>query len=100
MMKVAVWGTGMMGQGLLGFILDRPQEVELVGAIDISPAKEGMTVGARLGRECDGKITNVAAAVLALKPDVVCVLTASNLHEITGPVTAAIEADCDVIGIA
>ena len=38
MMKVAVWGTGMMGQGLLGFILDRPQDVELVGAIDISPA--------------------------------------------------------------
>ena len=26
MIKVAVWGTGMMGQGLFGYILDRPNE--------------------------------------------------------------------------
>lgn len=100
MIKVAVWGTGMMGQGLLGFILDRPNDIELVGAIDISPAKQGQTVGQLLGRECDVAITSDHDAVLALRPDVVCVLTASNLHEITGPVEAAIRADADVIGIA
>ena len=100
MIRVAVWGTGMMGQGLLGFILDRPKDIELVGAIDIAPAKQGMTVGELLGRDCEVKITSDHETVLALKPDVVCVLTASNLHEITGPVEAAIRADADVIGIA
>jgi len=100
MIKVAVWGTGMMGQGLLGFILDRPNDIRLVGAIDSDPAKDGRTVGELLGRECDVPITADAASVLALSPDVVCVLTASNLHEITGPVEAAIRADADVIGIA
>lgn len=100
MIKVAVWGTGMMGQGLLGYILDRPNDIELVGAIDISPAKQGMTVGELIGRECPVGITSDHDSVLALRPDVVCVLTASNLHEITGPVEAAIKADADVIGIA
>jgi len=100
MIKVAVWGTGMMGQGLLGFILDRPEDIELVGAIDVAPDKQGKTVGDLLGRDCDVRITSDHDAVLALKPDVVCVLTASNLHEITGPVEAAIRAEVDVIGIA
>lgn len=100
MIKVAVWGTGMMGQGLLGFILDRPEDIELVGAIDVAPEKQGKTVGELLGRDCDVAITSDHDSVLALKPDVVCLLTASNLHEITGPVEAAIRADADVIGIA
>ena len=100
MIKVAVWGTGMMGQGLLGFILDRPDGVELIGAIDTDPAKQGMTVGALVGRDCDVKITSNADAVLALKPDVVCVLTASNLSEIAAPVEAAVRAGANVIGIA
>ena len=45
MIKVAEWGTGMMGQGLLGFILDRPKDIDLVGVIVTNPAKEGKTVG-------------------------------------------------------
>ncbi|HEY5548339.1 MAG TPA: 2,4-diaminopentanoate dehydrogenase [Coriobacteriia bacterium] len=102
MIKVAVWGAGMMGQGLLRYILDRPNDIELVGVIDRHPEKHGMTLGGLLGEhyEHDVAITADHDAVLALKPDVVCVLTASNLHEITGPVEAAIRADADVIGIA
>jgi hypothetical protein len=100
MIRVAVWGTGMMGQGLLGYILDRPGQVELVGAIDIDPAKQGMTVGELLGRECPVKITSDSQAVLATRPDVVCVLTASNLQEITDPVEASVRAGANVIGIA
>ena len=65
MIKVAVWGTGMMGQGLLGFILDRPKDVELVGAIVTNPAKEGKTVGELLGRACDVTMTTDFEAVLA-----------------------------------
>ncbi len=49
MIKVAEWGTGMMGQGLLAFILDRPKDIDLVGVIVTNPAKEGKTVGELLG---------------------------------------------------
>ena len=100
MIKVAEWGTGMMGQGLLGFILDRPKDIDLVGVIVTNPAKEGKTVGELLGRPCDVKMTTDFASVLAKKPDVVCINTQSNLHEITDQVVPAIEAGCNVICIA
>ena len=100
MIKVAVWGTGMMGQGLLGFILDRPKDLELVGAIVTNPAKHGKTVGELLGRECPVVMTTDHASVLALHPDVVCICTQSNLDEITGQVEPSVEAGCDVICIA
>ena len=100
MIKVAVWGTGMMGQGLLGYILDRPKDIELVGVIDRHPEKHGRTVGEVTCRVCDIPVTADSAAVLALKPDVVCILTASNLHQITDQVEAAVRAEADVICIA
>ncbi|GAB4285820.1 MAG: 2,4-diaminopentanoate dehydrogenase [Coriobacteriia bacterium] len=100
MIKVAVWGTGMMGQGLLGFLLDRPKDVELVGAIVTNPAKEGKPVGELLGRDCDVKMTTDAAAVLARQPDVVCICTQSNLHEITAQVEPCIRAGANVLCIA
>jgi hypothetical protein len=100
MVKVAVWGTGMMGQGLLGFILDRPKDIELVGAIVTNPAKEGKTVGELLGRDCDVTMTTDFASVLAKKPDVVCICTQSNLDEITGQVEPTVKAGCNVLCIA
>ena len=100
MIRVAVWGTGMMGQGLLGYILDRRKDIELVGAIDFSPEKQGRTVGELLGRACSVVITSDFDSVLAEKPDVVCVLTASNLSEISSQVEPAVRAGANVIGIA
>lgn len=100
MIKVAVWGTGMMGQGLLGYLLDRPNDVELVGAIDTNPALQGKTVGDILGRECDVAVTSDFASVLAGKPDVVCVAVASNLREISHVVEPCVKAGCNVISIA
>ncbi len=100
MIRVAVWGTGMMGQGLLGFLLDRPKDVELVGAIVTNPAKEGVTVGELLGRECDVRMTTDFEAVLATKPDVVCINTQSFLHEITDQVEPCVRAGVNVLCIA
>ncbi len=101
MIKVAVWGTGMMGQGLLRFLLDRPNDVELVGAIVTNPAKEGKTVGELLGDcTCDVRMTTDATAVLELKPDVVCICTQSNLHEITDQVEPSVRAGANVLCIA
>lgn len=100
MIKVAVWGTGMMGQGLLGYILDRPWDIELVGAIDTNPEKDGTPVGDLVGKECSVRVTSDAASVLTRQPDVVCVCTRSNLAEITDQLVPAIEAGCNVICIA
>jgi len=101
MIKVVEWGTGEMGRGLLGFILDRPKDIELVGCIVTNPAKEGKTVGELVGRDCGVKCTTDFAKVLAeTKPDVVCINTQSNLHEITSQVEPSIKAGADVICIA
>ena len=100
MIKVAVWGTGMMGQGLLGYILDRPKDVELIGAIVTNPAKEGKTVGELLGRDCDVSMTTDFGSVLAREPHVVCVCTQSNLHEITDQLEACVKAGANVLCIA
>ena len=100
MIKVAVWGTGMMGQGLLGFILDRPKDIELTGVIVTNPAKDGMTVGELLGRPCDVKMTTDFASALAARPDVVCICTQSFLHEITNQVEPSVRAGANVLCIA
>jgi 2,4-diaminopentanoate dehydrogenase len=100
MIRVAVWGTGMMGQGLLGFLLDRPKDVDLVGVIVTNPAKDGKTVGELLGRDSDVLMTTDFASVLAKKPDVVCICTQSFLHEVTDQVEPAVRAGCNVICIA
>ena len=100
MIKVAVWGTGMMGQGLLGYLLDRPKDVELVGAIVTNPAKEGKTVGELLGRACDVSMTTDFRRVLANKPDVVCVCTQSFLHEVTDQIEPCVKAGANVLCIA
>ena len=100
MIKVVEWGTGEMGQGLLGFILDRPKDIELVGCIVTNPAKDGKTVGELLGQPCDVVMTTDFEKVLAQKPDVVCINTQSNLREITSQVEPAVKAGADVICIA
>src|SRR5512133_1102168 len=100
MIKVAVWGTGMMGQGLLGYILDRPNDIELVGAIVTNPAKQGKKVGELLGCDCDVRMTTDAASVLAKNPEVVCICTQSNLDEIADQVEACVKADANVVCIA
>jgi 4-hydroxy-tetrahydrodipicolinate reductase len=100
MIRVAVWGAGMMGQGLLDYILDRPRDIELVGVIDRHPEKHGRNVRELLGRDCDVEVTSDIDAVLGRKPDVVCILTASNLAEISDQVEPTVRAGANAIGIA
>lgn len=100
MIRVAQWGTGAMGQGLLNFVLDRPGDLELIGAIVTNPAKVGMTVGELLERDCPVVMTDDYEQVLAGKPDVVIICTQSNLHEITDQVEPSLRAGCNVLCIA
>jgi 4-hydroxy-tetrahydrodipicolinate reductase len=87
----------MMGQGLLHFILDRPNQIELVGVIDRDPAKHDAEISELLGRPHDTRLTADIDAVLAKKPDVVCICTQSFLHEITEQVSTAVRAGAHVI---
>lgn len=101
MIKVVEWGTGEMGQGLLRFILDRPQDVQLAGVIVTNPAKDGKTVGELLDCPCDTVMSTDFEKVLAeTQPDVVTICTQSNLHEISSQVQPAVRAGADVICIA
>ncbi len=101
MIKVVEWGTGEMGQGLLRFILDRPQDVQLAGVIVTNPAKDGKTVGELLDCPCDAVMSTDFEKVLAeAQPDVVTICTQSNLHEISSQVQPAVRAGADVICIA
>ena len=101
MIRVVEWGTGEMGQGLLKFILDRPRDIELAGCIVTNPSKDGKTVGELLGRPCGVVMSTDFAKVLAeSEPDIVCINTQSNLHEISGQVEPSVKAGADVICIA
>ncbi len=100
MIRVAQWGAGAMGQGLLNFVLDRPRSLELVGTVDSDPAKVGLTVGELLGRDSPVVITGNAEEVLAARPDVVLISTYSNLHEITSQVEPSLRAGANVLCIA
>ena len=77
MIKVAQWGTGEMGRGLLNFILDRPKDLELVGCVVTNPAKVGKTVGELVGRPCPVVMTADHEAVLVALCDL---LAASTAH--------------------
>lgn len=100
MIRVALWGTGAMGQGLLHFVLDRPATLELVGVVVTNPAKVGRTVGELIGRDCPVVMTDDPQEVFARKPDVMLICTQSYLHEIESQVVPSLEAGCDVLCIA
>lgn len=100
MIKVAVWGTGMMGQGLLRYILDRPADIDLVGVIVTNPAKHGVPVCDLLGGKCATRMTTDSAAVLARRPDVVCICTQSNLYEVESQIEPCVRAGANVLCIA
>ena len=74
MIKVAVWGTGMMGQGLLGYHSRPPEDSRPRRRHRRHPEKHGRTVGEVIGRDCDIPVTADFESVLAKRPDVVCIL--------------------------
>ena len=65
MIKVAEWGTGMMGQGLLGYILDRPKDIDLCGVITAdqggADGQRAFHPGARHGRPASSRSPPLSA---------------------------------------
>lgn len=80
--KVVQYGIGPIGLSCLKTVLSKPNHIELVGVIDIDPAKVGKDVGEILGLpEKTGVLVSADAdAVLSsTKPDVVLHTTSSFL---------------------
>jgi hypothetical protein len=71
--RVVQWGTGTVGSEMLTAILDRRADLELVGALVYSDAKNGVDIGTLAGREPIGvAATTDVDQILALDAD--CVL--------------------------
>ena len=78
--RVILFGLGPIGAGVARVIAARPN-FQIVGAVDIDPAKAGRDVGPVIGLEKDlgVKVSDDAAQVLKLKANVVMHCTSSSL---------------------
>jgi hypothetical protein len=97
--RVVQYGMGPIGQELARLALER-RSYELVGAIDIDPAKVGRDVGELLGLEGPvGVLVRAdAEAVLAeTRPDCVLHTTGSYLARVFPQLESIVRAGCNVV---
>ena len=71
--RVIQWGTGTVGSEIVTAILDHRDDLELVGALVYSETKDGVDVGALVGRNPIG-VTATTDVEHILKLDADCVL--------------------------
>jgi len=78
--RVICFGLGPIGSGVARVVAAR-SDFQIVGAVDIDPAKVGKDIGSVIGLERDlgVKVSGDAAKVLAKKADVVMHCTSSSL---------------------
>ena len=99
--RVIVWGLGAMGGGIARLVLEKPG-MELVGAIDSHPDKQGRTLAEVLGVAAPNVI--VAAAhddvITPGAADVVLVATGSFTREVFPQLKAVAQANINCITIA
>jgi 4-hydroxy-tetrahydrodipicolinate reductase len=89
---------GPIGLGIARMAMARPG-IDVVGAIDIDPQKNGQDLGELLGGEASGvQITPDAAACLdALRPDIVLHATSSALKVVAPQLVTIAEAGANVV---
>ncbi len=100
--RVLVWGLGAMGSGMARMIQEK-DGVQLVGAVDINPAKVGRDAGEVVGLHesvgvtvaCDGR-----EALAQCCPDLVVIATRSFVREVMDEILLAVEYGANVISIA
>ncbi len=100
--KVAVWGTGAMGRGIIELVQSK-DNLQLVGVIARRSEKEGMDVGEALGlKEKVGvKIeTNAGEMFKREKPDILLHATCSRTSEAFPEIMIALEEGVNIITIA
>lgn len=88
MYRVIVWGTGTVGAEIITAVLDHWPEIDLVGALVYSDAKNGVDIGTLVGREPIG-VTATTDVQQILDMDADCVLYT--------PRTAALDDVCGLL---
>lgn len=92
--RVAMYGLGAIGADIARLALQQ-SHLELVGGIDLDPAKTDRDVGEILGRDPLGVLvhTDAARVLRHARPDVVIIATTSYLREVFGQIR-----DCLAVG--
>lgn len=101
MIKVAQWGFGAMGSGMVRLVLERG-DLELVGVISQRQEFRGQDVGEvlQLGRKTGALMTDEPTDILRIKPDVILHATGSFVDEIFPILKQIMEAGSSCISIA
>jgi 2,4-diaminopentanoate dehydrogenase len=96
--KVICFGLGPIGSGLARVVASRP-DFQIVGAVDVDPAKVGQDAGRAIGldRDLKIKVSSDAAKVLAKKADVVLHCTSSSLKLVEPQLTQIIRAKHNIV---
>lgn len=97
--RVVQFGVGPIGAAILKLMREK-QALEIIGAIDIDPAKAGHDVGEVVGAldaPWGVKVRADAAQMLAEEPDVVMHTTSSYLEKVMDQLLACIEAGASVV---
>ncbi len=100
--RVIQYGLGPIGSAMVRHIVERPG-LELVGGVDIDPAKSGKDIGevAGLGRRLGLPVHAKLAQVLAKAPADVVVHTTSSYIDVFKPqVLEILEAGLDIVSTA
>lgn len=98
--RVAVWGPGTMGKGVIRELLRLP-ETQLVSTLAYSTEKSGVDVGTLVGQESVGvKVTTHFGELLAAKPEVV-IHTARDFGDFRGDadIIRLLESGINVISV-
>jgi 4-hydroxy-tetrahydrodipicolinate reductase len=96
--RVIAYGLGPIGQRAAAFALRR-RGIELVGAVDVDPAKAGKDLGDLLGTSRAGIAVeaDAAAALDRLQPDAVIHCTSSFLPEVREQLLGIVQRGIDVV---
>ncbi len=96
--RIIQYGVGPIGAAIVRLMLQKPQ-LQIVGAIDVDPAKVGQDLGVTVGcgRELGVKISNDADAVLAGGADVAVHTTSSYLHQVSEQLKRCLNAGVGVV---
>lgn len=100
--RVAVWGLGAMGSGMVRLLLEKAG-VEIVGAVARRAEKHGVDLGVaiRAGRRLGVRVWGDAPEMLArTRPDVVLHATTSFAEEAFTELAAVVRCGANVITIA
>lgn len=96
--RVIHFGLGPIGCGIVRVVASRP-EYQIVGAIDIDPAKAGKDLGEIIGldRKLGVKVSGDATKTLKIKADVVVHCTGSYLAKVEPQLNAIMRAKHNIV---